>query len=171
MLPRRTPRRKCSEREREWNGFCVDKNLEDDWLMRLNNLHAFTLISICEGHCDQAELSRRCPHIKLRLKEHLLPNVARLWDEHKMTVLTEVNRLFQTGATFVNLELQFKLRSGTGRLTYDENMVIRVHGRRARTAEDIDAPTCEWFRQSVGQVEEIDSLIVRLWDESNQKEE
>ena len=170
MLPRRTSRRQCSEQEREWRGFCVDKNLEDDWLVRLNGLNAFNLISICEGHCHQTETSKKSPHIKLRLKEHLLPNVARRWDEHKMAVLTEVSHLFETGDTYVNLELQCKLRLGTGRLTYQENMVMRVHGRRARTSQEIDALTCDWFRQSVSQIEEIDSLVARLWDESGQKD-
>ena len=168
MLPRRTARRKCSEQEREWRGFCVDKNLEDDWLARLNGLNAFNLISICEGHYDQAETSKKSPHIKLRLKERLLPNVVRHWDEHKMAVLTEVSHLFQTGNTYVNLEMQCKLRLGTGRLTYQESVVMRVHGRRARTSGEIDAPTGDWFRQNVSHIEEIDSLIARLWDESRQ---
>jgi hypothetical protein len=70
MLPRRTPRRKCRDYEREWSGFCVDRNLEDDWLERLNRLQAFSLISICEGHCDhRTEPSGKASHIKLRLKE------------------------------------------------------------------------------------------------------
>jgi hypothetical protein len=113
MLPKRTPRRKCRGHEREWRGFCVDANLEDEWLARLNDLQAFDLISICEGHCNrQAEPSRTPPHIKLRLKERLLRGVASHWDEHKMAVVGKVNRLFETGDTYVNLELKFKLRGG-----------------------------------------------------------
>ena len=168
MLPRITPRRKCRDYEREWNGFCVDRNLEDDWLERLNGLEAFSLISICEGHCDrQTEPSRTPPHVKLRLRENLLPSIASRWDEHKMAIVSEVNRLFQTGDTYVNLELKFKLRSGTGRLNYQEDLLVRVHSRQARISEEIDAETHDWFQRSVGRIEELDSQMVRLWDRAH----
>jgi hypothetical protein len=164
MLPRKTPRRKCRDYEREWNGFCVDRNLEDDWLERLNGLETFSLISICEGHCDrQTEPSRTPPHVKLRLRESLLPRIASRWDEHKMAILSEVNRLFQTGDTYVNLELKFKLRSGTGRLNYQEDLLVRVHSRQARISEELDAETRDWFQQSVSRIEELDSQVARLW--------
>lgn len=164
MLPRKTARRKCRDHEREWRGFCVDRNLEDGWLQRLNDLDTFDLISICEGHCGrQAEPSRTPPHIKLRLKEQFLPEVASRWDEHKMAILGEVNKLFQVGDTYVNLELKFKLRSGTGRLSYQEEMIVRVHGRQARLSEEIDAATCAWFEQSVEQIEALDHFVTDLW--------
>jgi hypothetical protein len=164
MLPRKTPRRKCRDHEREWKGFCVDRNLEDDWLERLNRLEALSLISICEGHCDRrTEPSGKSPHIKLRLKEHLLPGLAGHWDDQKMTVVSEVNRLFQTGDTYVNLELKFKLRSGTGRLNYQEDLIVRVHSRQARPSEEMDAETCDWLQHSVSRIEELDDLLARLW--------
>lgn len=165
MLPRRTPRRKCRDCEREWRGFCVDENLEDDWLECLNGLNTFTLISICEGHYGrQVEPSRTPPHIKMRLKEQFLPAVASRWDEHKMAILAEVNRLFQVSSdTYVNLELKFKLRSGTGRLSYQEEMILRVHGRQARVSEEMDAATRAWFEQSVGQIEALDRFVTTLW--------
>jgi hypothetical protein len=166
MLSRRTARRKCREHEREWNGFCVDKNLEDDWLVRLNNLETFSLISICEGHCSrQAEHSRVSPHIKLRLKENLIPGVATRWDTNKMAVVGQVNRLFDTGDTFVNLELKFKLRSGAGRMTYQEEMIVRIHSRRARIAEEIDEQTRDWFQRCVSSIENLDNLCTRLWND------
>ena len=164
MLPRRTARRECRSHEREWKGYCVDKNLEDDWLGRLNGLEAFALISICEGHCDhRSESSGSPPHIKLRLTDDFLPRVATHWDEHKMAVLNAVNQLFQTGDTYVNLELKFRLRSGTGRLNYQEDLIVRIHGLKARASEQMDAKTTDWFQQSVGRVEELDSLIALLW--------
>jgi hypothetical protein len=164
MLPRRTSRRKCRDYEREWEGFCVDRNLEDDWLVRLNGLETLTLISICEGHCDRrAERSRTPPHIKLRLREHLLPGIARHWDEQKMAIVSEVNRLFQTGDTYVNMELKFKLRSGTGRLVYREDLVVRISSRQARTSEEMDARTYDWFQRSVTAIEELDGSVALLW--------
>ena len=49
----RSLRRRCRDHEKRWRDFCVDKNLEEDWLERLNSLKAFTLIGICEGHHNQ----------------------------------------------------------------------------------------------------------------------
>jgi hypothetical protein len=169
MLPRRTARRECRAHEREWRGFCVDQNLEDDWLERLNGLGAFILISICEGHCDGgSEPSGTPPHIKLRLMDDFLPGIAGHWDEHKMAILNAISRLFQTGDTYVNLELKFKLRSGTGRLNYQENLIVRIHGRRARDSEAMDTRTFDWFSQSVNRIEELDHLIMLLWGQTNQ---
>jgi len=164
MLPRRTSRRSCKDHEREWKGFCVDRNLDDEWLERLNDLGAFGLISICEGHCGhRARSSGSPPHIKLRLKETLLPRVAQRWDESKMVIVSEVNRLFQTGDTYVNLELKFKLRSGTSRLVYREDLMVRIHRRYARTSEDLDPETRGWFTRNVARVEKLDRLITQLW--------
>ena len=104
----------------------------------------------------------------MRLTDDLLPGIAKHWDEHKMAILNAVSRLFQTGDTYVNLELKFKLRSGTGRLNYQENLIIRIHGRQARDSEEMDTRTHDWFFQSVNRIEELDSLIVHLWGQANQ---
>jgi hypothetical protein len=168
MLPRKTPRRKCAKYEREWNGFCVDRNVEDNWLLRLNSLKSFNLISICEGHCNRREEpSKRIPHIKLRLKDYLIPGVAAHWDQHKMAILGEVNGLFQNGDTYVNMELKFKLRLGTGRLTYQEDLVVRIHSRRPRTSDDMDAATRCWFQENTSYIEELDGYITRIWDQDD----
>jgi hypothetical protein len=169
MLPKKTSRRKCGGHEREWRGFCVDRNLEDDWLARLNDLNAFDLISICEGHCDrQTEPSRTSPHIKLRLKERHLPSIASCWDKYKMAILSKVNGLFQAGDTYVNLELKFKLRSSTGRLSYQEEMIMRVHGRQARAVEEMGPVTRTWFLQSVERIEEVDRFVADLWQSESE---
>jgi hypothetical protein len=162
MPVRNTSRRQCRKYEREWNGYCVDRNLEDEWLIRLNDLEALGLISICEGHSGrQAEPARAAPHIKLRLKEHLLPGIARCWDGHKVSIVGEVNRLLQSGDTYVGLEL--KLRSRTGRLNYEESLMVGIHRRQGRTLDEMDAETRDWFGQSVGRVEALDDLVIGLW--------
>jgi hypothetical protein len=81
--------------------------------------------------------------------------------------LSKVNELFQTGDTYVNLELKFKLRSGTGRLTYQEEMIVRVHGRQVRVAEEIDPVTRTWFQQSVERIEEVDRFVANLRQSEN----
>jgi hypothetical protein len=164
MLPRRTPRRACRNFEREWNGFCVDKNLKDEWLVPLNELSAFNLISICEGHCVQhSEPHMRPPHVKLRLKEHLLPGVAGRWDEHKTVVLGEVSSLSQAGDTYVNLEMKCKLRSGAARLSYQEDLIVRIHSRDGRGSDEMDRETAAWFQRTVELVQELDAVFARLW--------
>ena len=91
MLTKKTPRRKCTDHEREWRGFCVDKNLQDDWLERLNSLEAFSPISICEGHCNgRAKPTQTPPHVKLRLKERFLSDIAIYWNEQKMVIVSKV---------------------------------------------------------------------------------
>jgi hypothetical protein len=138
--------------------------LEDDWLDRLNGLQSLALISVCEGHCGRrTDSSGRMPHIKLRLKEALMSGVARRWDACKMTVLSEVNRLFQSGDTYLNLELRFKLRSSTGRFSYQEDLIVRVHSRQARVAREMDDGTRDWFLQSVSRIETLDRCLERLW--------
>jgi hypothetical protein len=97
------------------------------------------------------------------LKERLLPGVARRWDEHKMAVLDAVNKLFQTGDTYVNLELKFKLRSATGRFNYQEELILRVHGREARSTDTLDPPTRDWFQRTVERIEGLDRLVGHMW--------
>jgi hypothetical protein len=162
MLTRKTPRRKCKAHEREWNGFCVDKNLEDDWLERLNALAALNLISMCEGHDSDRRSSHGRPHIKLRLKDHLLNGIAAQWDEHKIGIINKVNELFRAGDTYVTLELKFKLRTTTSRLNYEESLFLGIHSREPRASEEMDAGTRDWFLQSVNCVEELDKFIIAL---------
>jgi hypothetical protein len=169
MPTRKTSRRKCRDHEKEWNGFCVDKNLDDDWLARLNNLAAFNLISICEGHCGRpTEPSKARPHVKLKLKERLLPGVAAHWSEHKVALVHKVNELFQAGDTYVNLELKFKLRTATSRLNYEESLVVRIHSREVRTFEEMDARIVDWFQRGVSRVEALDDFVAALWNDINQ---
>jgi hypothetical protein len=164
MAMRRSLRRRCREHEREWNGLCVDRNLQDDWLVRLNQLGAFDVVSVCEGHCDRSrEPSTTCPHIKLRLKDAILASSGCLWDEHKMEVVSALGSLFSSADTHANVELKFKARSGRGRLVYQEELVARVHGRNPRRTAEMDGATCEWFERNLGLVEDLDRLVNRIW--------
>jgi hypothetical protein len=85
-----------------------------------------------------------------------------------MEVLGKVNELFQTGDTYVNLELKFKLGLGTGRLNYQENLIVRVHGRQARVTEELDADVHGWFERTVDRIEELDRHVALLWQDTNQ---
>ena len=120
-------RRECRDYERRWRDTCVDKNLEDEWLERLNDLETLALVGICEGHPDRrAGSSGRYPHIALRLKESLLPGIAGRWGELRVALLNEIGRLFESGDTDARLELKFRLRAGRGKLGYQEDLTLRL---------------------------------------------
>jgi hypothetical protein len=86
-----------------------------------------------------------------------------------MAVVSQVNKLFDTGDTFVNLELKFKLRSGAGRMTYQEDLILRIHSRRARIGEEMDVDTRDWFERCVSEIESLDSLCAQLWNGEDQE--
>jgi hypothetical protein len=155
-----SPRRKCRDHEKRWRDFCVDKNLEEDWLERLNRLKSLNLVGVCEGHFDQRPSSAsRFPYIGLRLKERLLPGIARDWEELRLSILNEVNKLFPAGDTNFDLELRFKLRAGRGRLIYQESLAVRMRSVQAAGSESMDTRTREWFEQSVKRIEALDAII------------
>lgn len=164
----RSLRRKCRDHEKRWRDFCVDKNLEEDWLERLNSLKTFTLVGICEGHHNQRTGSdSKFPYIGLRLKDQLLPGIARDWEELRVAVLNEVHKLFQAGDTQFNLELKFKLRAGRGKLIYQEGLALRMRSFQVKDSEEMDAGICEWFEQSVKRIEALDSVVL-AWHRGNQ---
>jgi hypothetical protein len=107
----------CRENEKHWRDHCVDVNLAEVWLERLNHLLAFNLMSICEGHHTQVRGSvGRFPHIYLKLKESYLPGFVKEWDNLRSAFMDEVHKNFQLGDTYFNLEMKTKLRAGRGRL-------------------------------------------------------
>jgi len=158
----RARRRGCKDFERPWRDLCVDKNLEDDWLERLDNLQSLRVISICEGHYhpDQsARSSRRFPHIKLRLKEQFLPDISSQWRQLQPVISNELHRLFYCVDTYLDVELKFRYRWRGVRFAYQEDLTLRINGRCARDSEEMDAATREWFERTVGRVEQLDGAI------------
>jgi len=140
----------------------VDKNLEDDWLERLDNLQSLRVISICEGHYypDQsARSSRRFPHIKLRLKEQFLPDISSQWRQLQPVISNELHRLFYCVDTYLDVELKFRYKWRGVRFAYQEDLTLRINGRCARDSEEMDAATREWFERTVGRVEQLDGAI------------
>ena len=101
--------------------------------------------------------------MKLRLREEYLPEVASRWDEHKLAVLDTVARLFQTGDTYVNLELKLRLRTTTSRLNYQEDMLVRIHRRQRTRSEAMETGMRDWFEATVPRVEELDAAFTHLW--------
>ncbi len=152
----------CKPHERLWENFCVDRNLEDPWLERLNALTTLNLINICEGHYDRSRLSERSPHLSLRLKASLMPNIAKCWEAQKMALLNHVHTLFDQNESNFNLALAFNLRVGLGRLGYRENLTLRVRYYQARTEATMDAQTHRWFEETVARLEALDAFLAAM---------
>ena len=83
-----------------------------------------------------------------------------------MAVVSEVDRLSDTGDTYVVLELKYRLRSGTGRLSYQEELLVRIHGPQARDSEQMHPKTREGFQSSVSQIEQLDHFVGTLRSEN-----
>ena len=150
----------CKEYERRWRDFCVDKNLEDDWLERLNDLRAFILVGICEGHSDNESLSsKRYPQINFRLRKSLLKGIAADWDHLRIEMLQETGKLLHSDNTNMRLELSFRLRAGQGRLVYHEDLKMNVMCFQERRTEGLEEETRAWFEGLIDQIEEIDRVV------------
>ncbi len=150
----------CREYERRWRDFCVDKNLEDDWLERLNKLKAFILVGICEGHSENRPQSAgRYPHINFRLRKSLLRGIAGDWEHLRIAMLEETGRLFHSDNTSIRLELSFRLRAGQGKFVYHEDLKMKVMSFQERTTEEMGEETRDWFDSLIDQIEEIDRVV------------
>jgi hypothetical protein len=167
VLKKASARRECKQYQRQWKGFCVDRHLDDAWLERLNALETLELISICEGHHDRrGEFPSTRAHMKLRLKRRYFPSVARQWEGEKARVLDRVTELFRVGETNINMEMKHRLRWGRGRLTYQEELVMRLHASVERVGEELDESTRAWFEHSLDHVEGLDKLMLGIWQRS-----
>lgn len=159
MSARKKPRRACKEYERQWTSFCVDENLEDEWLVRLNALKSFRLISICEGHSN---LRAIFPHINLRLERELHSGIARHWDKVRTAVGNLVVGALQATDTYVDCELKFRIKSGSAGTSYREDLTIKMRSLRPRVSPEMDSDTRRWFQQCIAQIEKVDRFVELL---------
>jgi hypothetical protein len=158
---KRTVSKTCKDTERLWRDFCVDKNLQDGWLERLNGLETLNLVGICEGHPDRPPgAAGRFPQINLRLKEAVLPGIADHWRDLRSAMLNEASKLFLLGDTDVRIELRFWLRAGRGKLIYQEDLTMRLRSYQARNTLEMDAETQRWFERAVDRIARIDQTVL-----------
>lgn len=152
--------RPCDEYQRSWQGHCVDINLEDDWLERLNNLRVLELINICEGHPKRvSSTATRHAHIYLKLKETYLRTLVRDWETIRPTLLSEVHRLFQDGSTHLNFNLNFKVRTGKGRFVYQEGLRLKIRADKPTNGPGLDPSTRDWFDSCISCTETFDQIL------------
>jgi hypothetical protein len=164
IMPKPTLRRACRDYERLWRGRCVDRNLADEWLERLNDLRSCRLISICEGHL-RAGRRATGPHINLRLKPGFVSVAFDTWDSLSIELATRLPTLFDSADTIVAANLHLEVRLVRDAVQQRRDCVIRINSRRARTTEDMDAETADWFQRSVLASESLDEFLLdRLGD-------
>jgi hypothetical protein len=157
---KRTTGKTCKDYERVWRDFCVDRDLEDEWLEQLNSLKTLNLVGICEGHSRLPGTPGRFPQINLRLKESFLPGIAAHWAELRSAMLNEASKLFQLGDTDVRIELKFWFRAGRGKLVYQEDLTVRMRSYSPRDTAEMDAETYGWFERAVDRVERLDQTVL-----------
>jgi len=141
---------------REWATFSVDKNLQDDWLTRLNSLQCFELMGICEGHfsCDDD-----VAHIVLQArniyKEKLIFEVVKV---------VELLKEYRDVASQYSAKAIFDLPSKFSKQTPSEWLfTLSFACLKERTSLDMDKQTEEWFVSTVQNIEKIDTEITRLF--------
>ncbi len=157
----RDVKQKCRQYERPWREFCVDKNLEDDWLERLNNLKVFDLINICEGHPERAtHTATRYAHIYLKLKDSHIRGLGKDWETIRPTLLKDVHRLFQDGKILLNLDLNFKIRSDQGRFVYQEGLRLKLRANEASKTVSLDDFVRSWFETCIHCMEILDKILL-----------
>jgi len=143
--------------QRKWRVYRVDKNLKDDWLVRLNNLKLFYVTSVCEGHftCDD-----NYPTIVLFAKRDFIDSLKELFaDKELLFSIFDGNFASDTEFTF----------SYTLGVSTNPNSIISatsctpikfsLHSKDPRESLLLDDKTSEWFEASVISIERIDEAL------------
>jgi hypothetical protein len=161
-----TPRRRarsCREHERPWRGYCVDRNLEDAWLERLNAFRSFDLISICAGHpADSGTRRSTRPHINLRCKRTCLPDSLDRIVVALDAIAKELGVSFPAELGSATIELRVNASSQRQRVRRD--FVIRVESRGIRENANMDEATRSWFSQTVEAIDRLDATLTQAFD-------
>ena len=150
----------CKTYERPWQDWAVDKNLDDRWLERLNDLESLSLVSICEGHldCEPKSVKRR-PCIILRPKESYIMPLTVRWYELKDAIAVEIERIWPDKETIVEFEIQHRLVKSGDPLEDIEDIIIRITSDRRRDMMILPEWIDHWFRQVLSRIETFDRFM------------
>ena len=138
----------------------MDRNLDDRWFERLNDLESLSLISICEGHLNVEPKSvKRRPCIILRPKEaYMMPLTVR-WYELKEAIAVEIERIWPDKETIIEFEIQHRLVKNGNPPEDIEDIIIRITSDRKRDMVILPEWIEHWFRQALSRVETFDRLM------------
>lgn len=153
--------RQCREYERPWQDRFVDRNLADDWLVALNTLDVFRLISICEGHSEGGGRRASGPHINLRLRPELVRAAYAGWDGLSVGLAAEFGRLFRPEDGTAEVELRLPIRLGRDGVHTQPDLVVRLQSLRRRASPELEPWAADWLAAAVGQCRALDEFVGR----------
>lgn len=163
--------RDCKSFERRWRDRCVDANLEDNWLERLNdNLQSFKLISICEGHetrlhneqtlGNRVSNTRQVTHINLRLNVTFIDALSDNWDSYK----TRYQQAIESNFSFVNTDCSFKLKFELGFRNSEpfqkKDIVFSLRMKQNPRNADNRLSKNQWFSETINAIEIFDVFVL-----------
>ena len=149
----------CKSYERPWLDWAVDRNLDDQWLERLNNLETLNLVSICEGHIDARPTSaRRSPRIALMLKKAYMRLLTEQWYDLKEDLAASIGKIWPDEETIIEFEIQHRLVINDP-VEEIESIIIRIISERKRDTMLLPEWTNHWFRQALLRIETFDQLM------------
>jgi len=141
------------EHERPWRGRFVDRNLHDDWLMRLNSLAAFDLFSICEGHVGDRRRPDGAPHVNLRLHGEYMAILVLRWSSFHDQLDQAAVECFNRDSTHWEFELRMGTRLSRLGPRRRKDFVVRLRSTTARTTGEPEPSLAAWFGEIVPAVE------------------
>ena len=159
--------RECEPHQRRWRSYCVDRNLEDSWLEKLNSLFCLNLISICEGHQNSRAPRGVYPHINLRLKEQYLPLLLNDFDNIAQKLQTEFMQFFGNENTYADMTTTIRLYVSPGQQGIRRDFVIHIECLQARTSVMLDQFTKDWFSSITDRICEIDKILTEFFPTLN----
>jgi len=154
------PSIECKPYQRRWRDWAVDRNLDDGWLTRLNDLETHDLVSICEGHLDARPNSvKRRPCIILRPKKDYLMPLTVGWYDLKEVLAAEIKRIWQDAETIVEFEIQHRLVQNGDHPADIEDIIIRITSERKRDAAILPEWAVHWCRLSLIRIGTFDRFM------------
>lgn len=144
--------------QRKWRIFDIDKNLKDDWLVRLNNLNLFYVTNVCEGHhtCEDKH-----PRIILLGKNDFIGQLECLFADKRM-LFSVLNSIIAPDTTF-NFSHIIDLSNDPHSSSIHHSFTrIKLALTRNEPRENFafDEKTSEWFEKSVGALECLDEVLL-----------
>ena len=157
------PAAECKPYERPWRDWAVDRNIDDYWLERLNDLETLSLASVCEGHLDvQPNSVKRRPTIILRPKKAYMVPLTVGWYDLKAVLAAEIERIWPDDETIIEFEIQHRLVKNGDHPADIEDIIIRITSERRRDVVLLPEWIVLWFRLSLIRIRAFDHSMKPL---------
>jgi len=152
---------------RTWGKFEVDYNLEDSWLMALNQLYVLDLRNICEGHLAKVDPDSRRANITVVVYEAYQELFLRHWNEIQEPVIAALQSCFNTENYYLRYIAERQLFLTPGKKLHIDrftSLFIQADKRHARKKAEFDQETRQWFESSVDAFQRFDYMMLGFYD-------